>query len=166
MFKTGECVSYSTTGICEITEIKKMGAAGKEKEYYVLKPIYQKGATVYVPLNNPALTEKIRPAATKEEIDRIILKAKETPLEWIKDDFQRSEAFKSIIHSGDLLSIIRLISCIYLQGEELSRTKHRLRAVDSLAFSNAENYVYNEFAYALGISPEEVISYIKNKMEE
>lgn len=166
MFKVGSRVSYSTTGICEITEIKKMGAVGKEKEYYVLKPLYQKGATVYVPLDNPALTEKIRPAADKKQIDDIILAAKEKPLHWIKDDFQRSEAFKEIIHSGDLLSIIRLVSCIYLQGEELSRTKHRLRAVDSVAFSNAESYLYNEFAHGLGIKPEEVISYIKNKMEE
>lgn len=166
MFEKGEFVSYSTTGICEITEIKKMGAAGKEKEYYVLKPLYQKGSTVYVPLDNCALTEKIRPTVDKKQIDEIILKAKENPLDWIEDDFRRSEKFKEIIHSGDLLSIIRLVSCIYLQGEKLGRTNHRLRAVDSAAFSNAETFLYNEFAFGLGITPQQVIEYIKSKMEE
>ncbi len=166
MFKAGQFVSYSTTGICEITEIKKMGVGAKEKEYYVLKPLYQKGSTVYVPLDNSELTEKIRPAADKRQIHEIIFKAKENPLQWIEDDFKRSEAFKETLHSGDLLSIIRLVSCIYLQGEKLGRTKHRLRAVDSSAFTNAENYLYNEFAYGLGIKPEQVIEYIKAKMEE
>lgn len=143
-----------------------MGAAGKEKEYYVLKPLYQKGATVYIPLDNPTLTEKIRPAVKREEIDSIILEAKKQPLEWINDDHKRGEVFREIIHSGDLLSLIRLVSCIYLQGEQLNQTKHRLRVVDALAFSNAETFLYNEFAFGLGRKPEQVIEYIKAKMEE
>ena len=166
MLKAGAFVSYSTTGICEISEIKKMGAAGKEKEYYVLKPVYQKNATVYIPLDNALLLSKIRPVVTKEEIDEIIIKAKNNPLEWISDDFDSNVAFKEILSSGNLLYIIRLVSCIYIQGEELSRTKRRLRAVDSSAFSNAESYLYNEFAFALNIKPEQVIEYIENKMKE
>ncbi len=165
MFKKGDFVSYSTTGVCEITDVIKMNTAGKEREYFVLKPVYQKGSAVYVPSDNEELVGKIRYAVDKKEIDEIILKAKEEPLCWIEDDNKRNEVFKEIIRSGDLYSLIRLVSCIYLQGEELSKTKHRLHSVDAITFSNAENILYNEFAFGLKINPNEVIEYIKEKME-
>ena len=166
MYKAGDNVSYSTTGICEIAEIKKMGAAGKEKEYYVLKPIYQKSATVYVPLNNSLLIEKMRPIINKTEADEIILKLKNDPLGWINDDGKRNVAFKEILHSGDLYQMLRLVACIYLQGEELSSNKHKLKTADSIIFANAEAYVYNELAFVLKINSNEVIEYIKGKLAE
>lgn len=164
MFKVGQNVSYSTTGICTVAEIKKMGAPGKEKEYYVLKPVFQNGATVYVPLDNKELVEKIRQATTKEEIDSAILKAGQNPLAWINDDIKRGEAFKEIIRSGEITDIIRLVSCIYLQNEELIKTKRKLRNSDAMVFDNAENYLYNEFSFVLGIKREDVVEYIRNKL--
>ena len=165
MFKTGQKVSYSTTGICIVDGLIKMGAVGKEKEYYVLKPLYQKGAKVYVPTDNSELVGKIRPAIDKAEIEEIIEKAKKEPLEWIDEDVKRGELFKEMLRSGSPLSLIRLIGCIYLKQQELTKTKHRLKSSDAIVFSNAESLLYNEFAFCLDVEPEEVVPFIKSKME-
>lgn len=165
MFKTGQKVSYSTTGICVIDGIIKMGATGKEKEYYALKPLYQKGAKVYVPVENEELVAKIRPAIEKAEIEEIIERAKEEPLKWIDDDEKRTELFKEMLHSGSPLALIRLIGCIYLKQQELTSNRHRLRNSDANILSTAENLLYNEFAFCLDTQPEEVIPFIKSRME-
>lgn len=161
MLKTGQKVSYSTTGICVIESITKMG----EKEYYVLKPLYQKGSKVYVPKDNKALLERIRPAIEKSEVLEIIEKAKNMPLNWIEDDGERNQTFKEILSSGDPLALIRLIKCIYTHEQELSLNKHRLKNVDSIVFTNAQNLLHNEIACCLDIKPEEVIGFIASHME-
>ena len=165
MFKKGEMVSYSTTGLCEITDVTSISEKGIKTEYYVLQPIYQKTSKIYVPVNNETLVAKMRSVITKKEVDDIILKAKDDPMEWIENDIKRNEVFKEIYGTGDLSLIIKMIGCIYIHGKELAQSKRRLRAADSIYFQNAEQLVNNELAYVLNINPNEVTEYIKLKMK-
>ena len=70
MFEVGQTVLYGTEGVCRITEIQEMKVGKKKSEYYVLKPVYRDGATIYVPMDNATLLNRMRQVLSAEEIDR------------------------------------------------------------------------------------------------
>ena len=50
VFQIGDYVICSNKGVCEVENITVLNISGadKEKEYYILKPLYSAGSTVYV----------------------------------------------------------------------------------------------------------------------
>jgi len=65
MFKKGDFVVNTNNGICEINDIVTMNMSGTNKEYYMLIPITEKTAKVYIPVD--LAQQRIRSAMTKEE---------------------------------------------------------------------------------------------------
>ena len=49
MFKIGDYVAHYKEGVCQVVDIGKisLSCSDNEKEYYTLKPIYDKDGTVY-----------------------------------------------------------------------------------------------------------------------
>ena len=66
MFAVQDQVNYGAVGVCTITDIRRENIGGKTAEYYVLEPVFQKNATVYVPVGNTVLPMLLR---TLPEID-------------------------------------------------------------------------------------------------
>ena len=67
MFEKGGYIVYGTTGVCQIEDItgmKSKGASG-EKLYYVLRPCFQKGNTIFTPVDNGKIA--MRAAMTRED---------------------------------------------------------------------------------------------------
>ena len=60
MFQKNDTVVYGVHGVCKIDDITKKEFMGSQKEYYVLKPISDSAATLYVPIHNEKLLEKMR----------------------------------------------------------------------------------------------------------
>ena len=118
-----EYVNYSTDGICRIEDIRPMtfDGAGGEKEYYILKPVGQDRANIFVPADNPRLTGRMRPILSREEIDRLILSVKDRRLEWLPDRKERTEQFRQILAGRDERQLLLLISCLYLRSQESGR---------------------------------------------
>ena len=58
MFKKGDFVVNTNNGICEIKDIVTMNMSGTDKEYYLLVPINEQTAKVYVPID--LATQRIR----------------------------------------------------------------------------------------------------------
>lgn len=83
MFEVGDVVLYTASTICRIVEITTKDFGGKESEYYILRPIYDENATVYIPTNNERLIAKMRSILTKEEVLRLIHALPETEAVWI-----------------------------------------------------------------------------------
>ena len=55
----GEIVVYRKQGVYEITSIKEQDIGSETKDYYVLSSVYDKNASVYVPVDSEALTSQI-----------------------------------------------------------------------------------------------------------
>lgn len=70
MFEKGGYIVYGTTGVClveEITGMKMKGASG-EKLYYVLRPCFQKGNTIFTPVDNSKIA--MRPSWIRQRRKR------------------------------------------------------------------------------------------------
>ena len=72
MFKINDLVQYGTDGVCRITDITTRELRDRQIDYYVLKPVFNKNATLFVPLNNEALVGRMRYTMTADEISGII----------------------------------------------------------------------------------------------
>lgn len=169
MFQIGEVVSYGTTGICTIEDIRceSLSRAGvKKQEYYVLRPAATPTCITYVPVGNEKLVGKIRRIMTREEIDQMIDSVKGQSLPWIEDTRQRSEAYQRVLSGGISGELLKLISCLYLEKKNRACGGKKFCATDEKILSSAERMVSEEFSYALQIGEKQVAPYIAGRMGE
>lgn len=169
MYQIGEVVSYGTTGICTIVDIRMESLSrtgARKQEYYVLRPMATPTCVTYVPTGNPALTGKMRQIMTGEEIDRMIDSVKGQSLEWIEDTRQRAESYQRILSGGISGELLKLISCLYLEKKNRSKGGRKICVTDEKLLSSAERMVSEEFAYALQIPEKQVSAYIADRMKK
>lgn len=167
MYKLNEYIVYGATGVCQIEDIRyeKLGSHD-DKKYYVLKPLSSPNSTLYVPVDNEELTMKMRYVITNDEIHTMIDKMPNLQELWIEDDRFRNEKFNEIIKNGDLSELVKLIKSIYVRKNELMEGGKKLHKGDEKAMETAEALLCEEFAFVLGIEPEEVIPFIIDRAEE
>lgn len=164
----GEYVNYAANGVCLVSDIGAPDFDRSAKElYYILRPIGDKATTVFVPVKNEILLSRMRKLLTKEEIDGFIGSVKDETIVWISDRKKRTELFEGIIKGNDILEILRLIGCLYLKRQELSRQagNKRLAFSDQDVLERAERLIEDEFPFVLGIPKNDVAEYIKNRIE-
>lgn len=166
MFEMGQNVLYGTEGVCRIERIESMKVGGKKAHYYVLKPIFREGATIYVPMDNADLTGKMRPVLSKEEIDGMLCTVTEEEVGWIEDANERKIEYGRILVSGDRCHVVRLVRTLYLHQQELRSAGKHLRIGDDQLLRDAEKLLGDEFALVLQIPQREVPAYIRNRIEE
>lgn len=168
MYQINDFVLYSLNTICRISDIATYNFAGKEIEYYVLKPVYNETSTIYIPTNNDTLKNKMRSLLSKEEIYQLIYAMPEANSLWIDDEQKRKELFQHIIDQGDRYQLIRLIKTLFLQRQKQMQIKgkSKMHVADERFFKDAEKLLYDEFAFVLGISPQQVVNFISEKLEQ
>lgn len=164
-FAVNDLVSYKTSGVCRISEIKECTFGGVCGEYYILNPVYDGKSVIFVPVDSP-LSDKMRKLLTKAEVDEIIDTMPQDAFDWIENDRERSEKIKEVTTSGDRARIARMIKTLWLRRKALAERGKKLRITDEAALHSAEKILYDEFAYALGIAREDVPAYIEAKIAE
>lgn len=165
MFNIDDTILYGSHGICKIGDITKQKFGSETNDYYILHPVHNPSATIYVPVNNQKLTDKMRRILSEEEIYELIKAMPDTNSEWIENKNERNERFRSIISSGDRREIIKLIKVIYNHREELKATGKKLHAADEQFFKEAEKVIYDEFAMVLNIRYDQVLPFIVNQID-
>ena len=164
MLQINDTILYGAEGACTVADITEQEVGGKTVRYYVLQPIYNPRSTVYVPVDNPILTAKMRRVLSKEEILRIIEDMPNQPSQWIEDEEQRKETYRDILRRGDRIELVRMIKALY-DHQQVQRQKGKhLHAVDEYLFKEAEKMLYDEFALVLGIKPDQVVPFITHQI--
>ncbi len=165
MFSVGEHVVYGTHGVCRIGELTKMPFGADMREYYVLSPICDPRSTIFVPVDNDALTSQMRRVLTKSQIDELLSSVVPGSLDWIESDAERKEYCTSIIKSGDRYELMRMIDMLYLHQKEMKNQKKHFHVTDERFLREGEKLLHDEFAFVLGISRADVIEYIGERVE-
>lgn len=165
MFKVNDTIMYGTQGICKIVEITEKDFMGTKKEYYVLKPINDAGATLFAPVNNEKIEAKMRRILSEEEIYELIETMPYEEANWIKNENERKEEYKRIIASGDRVELIRMIKALYFNKKEREADGKHLYLSDERFFKEAERILYDEFQYVLKVRKEDLMSFIFNRIE-
>ncbi len=165
MLKLNEKVMYGTTGVCVVDSVEDRRIGKETKKYYVLKPVSQATSTVYLPIDNNKLLEKVRKMLSVEEIKSILNSLNEEPDIWTDNDNERRLKFSEIISSGDRKACLVLLRTLHNHQESLSGTGKRLHIADERALKEAQRLIQDEFSVVLNIQPNEVADFIKCEMK-
>ena len=165
MFKKGEYVVSGNKGVCVVEDITTLDISGvdKEREYYILKPIYVAGSTVYVPVDTA--DGSLRRVLSREEADRLIKGIPDIPLITIANDKLLEQEYRGCMKTNDCTEWIRIIKTIYMRKQKRLEAGRKVTAVDAKYFRLAEENLYGELAVSLQMSRGEVESYITGEVE-
>ncbi|HWR43229.1 CarD family transcriptional regulator [Sporomusa sp.] len=158
MFKVNDYVIYGSTGVCKITDIGRDKYSSDETEYYILHPVHNNNMTIKTPVNNPSVL--MRPILTKDEVLSLITSMPEKETFLIDNNRERSITFKAALKTHQDEELIRIIKTLYLEKQAKSVVNKKLTKTDEDIMNTAEKQLYEEFAIALNISPDEVLPYI------
>ena len=147
MPKIGETVRYGQSGLCKVEGKCEKDIGGQKQEYFVLAPLFKKGAVVFVPCANEELVQKMAPPLTQEEIRDVLMQAADRETEWLRDFRRRSELSKRILASNDRVELLLLMKNIYAHRKEMQGRGVRVHTTDDYFLKDAENLIYTEFSY-------------------
>ncbi len=165
MFRIGDAVIHPAEGVCEITDIAEKTFGGKTDEYYVLKSVYDGHSTVYIPVETVKVHPKIRPALNSQQVNLIIDSLnKNTPLE-TENDNQRRLRFKEILAGGDESEMGQMLKTVYVLKTKIKDSGKKVRVSDERIIKETEHSVFAEFAFSLGIKPEDIPAYISERLK-
>lgn len=165
MYSLNEAVVYASYGVCIIESIETHDFSGENIEYYVLRPVSDTKNKFYVPTSNSILTEKMRRIYSKDEVEKLIDVMPDEEFIWIENELKRKEEYKHIIETGDRHQLVKLIKTLYVRKNELLEKHKKLRSSDERFLNDAENILYDEFAYALKIPKDKVTDYISKRIK-
>lgn len=160
-YQVGDTVVYGIHGVCRIEELKQ----DDDQEYYILKPIYDDKATLFVPKGNPKIEEKMRRILSKEEIYQLIHEVPQETMSWIQNENARKEYYKAILTKGERRELMCLIKMLYLHQKEQAQQGKKLYKMDEKFMKEAEKMLHEEFAHVLHIEPEQVGAFIMREIE-
>lgn len=165
MFEKGGYIVYGTTGVCQVEEITglKMKGASDEKLYYVLRPCFQKGNTIFTPVNNEKIS--MRSVMSRQEAEMLVEQIPEIEEIAESDDKERERHYKEAIKSGNPGEWVRILKTSYLRSRKREAEGKRATTVDERYFHTAEDHLYAELAVALGIEKDDVRQYIAQKIK-
>ena len=163
MFSINDYIIYGRTGVCKITDIKKVKfGTGDEKEYYIIKPIFDKNATIYAPIDSKAI--KIKPVMTIEEVKDLIKNIPDEETIWIEDNNLRKEEYTKIIKNGNRNELVKLLKTLHLKKEDQDKIGKKLNINDEKIMNDAEKLLHEELALVLNIKLEDVVPFIIGKL--
>ncbi|MCM1192996.1 MAG: CarD family transcriptional regulator [Butyrivibrio sp.] len=161
MFEIGEYVVCGNKGVCVVENITTLDIAGvdKERKYYILKPKYQLGSTVYVPVDSTK--DSMRRIIRREEAQKLIDTITDVPLLAITNEKLSEQIYRECLKSGNCEEWVRILKTIWRRKQERLRAGRKETAVDARYFHMAEESLYGELAVALDLKREEVEAYIE-----
>ncbi len=165
MFSVNEYVIYGIYGVCKITGIIEREICGRRGSFYVLKPVFEDKATVYIPVSNAELTSKMRRILSSEEIYALIRSISDTQAVWIENEQERKKEYARILSGGDRRELILMIKAIYIHRGKLLEQKKKLHICDENFMKEAEKVLYEEFAHVLNIKRSQVVPFIAQQIE-
>lgn len=163
MFEKGDYVVYGTKGVCRVEEITEpdMKGTAAGRLYYVLRPCFQKGSTIFTPVDNEKTV--MRAVMSRTEADALVdgLSGIEALQE--SSDKEREKQYREAIRSTDPRQWVRIIKTSYLRGQERRAQGKKVTTVDERYLHAAEEQLHEELSIALGVPKEEIREYIGSR---
>ncbi len=167
MYSIGDIIVYGSAGVYvvkDITSLKGISCADKNKKYYVLKPYFGEGV-VYYPVDGDKVF--LRHIKTADEVNDIIDEIPSINHSAATDETLRelSEKYKASFDAHECTGLLSLVMSVYDKKKLCKEQKKKFGQLDEAFMKQAENLLFSEFGAALGIDKGEVQEYIKKRIE-
>ncbi|MEG1050226.1 MAG: CarD family transcriptional regulator [Oscillospiraceae bacterium] len=161
MFKIGETIVYSGSGVCTIENIGPIKLSGRSsgKSYYTLRPRYSQGV-IYIPED----TDKIMRYVISPEIaDKVIRQIPTMPDNIYTGDVENfcNEDYEKLFCENGCEDLIPFIKTIYVKPQAFTPMGKRIAKVDKNFVRQTEDVLYGELAEVLKLEKEDMREYIE-----
>ena len=165
MFKIGDQVVHYKEGVCEVTNIGRLDirCSDSKKEYYTLKPLYNTGGTLYMPVNGEE--KQLRKVISQHEAKELIDDMPNIDVLDVSDEKRREVMYKEALFKNQCRSWVALMKTSYIRKMERIAVGKKVINVDDRYLNSAEKFLYGELAVALDMPKDKVREYIVDKME-
>ncbi|MBQ8994974.1 MAG: hypothetical protein IJ091_04085 [Oscillospiraceae bacterium] len=160
MYQVNDVVSYSSAGVCDITDITRRSIAGTSMDYYVLKPQMDQKSTVFVPINNQKLISRMRTPLNSSQAEALLASLCSLGTNWIDNDNERKEVYLNRITEGCPDELAQIYKTLTLRRKELEENSRKLRSADENFLKQCEKLLSYEIGLATGHSLEDIKSKI------
>ena len=164
MFNLNDKIMYASVGVCSIDEITEKDLGQGTVQYYVLRPLYQKASTVFVPTNNEILLSRMSNILSKKELLSLLEKI---PLEediWLENSNDRKMRFREILSGTDRHDILSLIRAVITHKKYLEDNGKKLHLSDERYFKEAAAVAYGEISLVLDMEIENIPEYLEKTL--
>lgn len=165
MFTVGDCLLYGAVGVCTVKEMRREKIGGQWDDYVVLEPVFQRNATVLVPMSNEKLAGKMRPLLTEQEMTALLATLLDISDTWILSENERATAFREAVRSGDRTRWLWLVKTIHRRQQELLDSGRHLRSSDAIVYKEALSLLCGEIAFLRGLSIEEAQDHLQGLLK-
>ena len=162
MFEIDDYVVNASNGICKITEVVELDMSGENKDYYLLVPIDENTAKVFIPVDSA--DKRIRRVITEEQANKVIEEVPDIEEVVIDNEKEREARYKDAIKSCEPERLVSLIKNLYHRKQERYAQGKKCTAVDERYFKLAENHLYSELAFVTGKQKAEMQTIICEQM--
>lgn len=166
MFEVGEFIMCGGHGVCRVTAVtgNPIDKLDKERKYYILEPVFEKGSTIYTPVDNEKIV--MRKIMNEKDAKKLIGEIPDIETVWIKEEKTREQMYKEAIKTYDSQSLVQIIKTLYLRKQDRMQKGKKVLSSDEHYLKKAEELLYSEMSLALSIPKESVEEYIFNKIHE
>jgi len=164
MYNIGDTVMHPSEGMCIISDKRAMQFSGSQKrDYYILTPSHEKSSsTIYMPVDRGNAV--LRRLLSREDILSLIHESAALDFTWIADNKQRKDAFYKLLHSGNIASVIRMISEIHLRQQQRIAEGKKPCACDETILTEAQRLLHQEFSCVLQMNQDDTVAFIREEL--
>lgn len=166
MYQKGDCLACGNKGVCMVEDITTLNISGvdKEREYYILKPVYSPGSTVYVPISSGE--ESLRKVLSHEEAERLL---DEVPLLSplvVENDKLLEQEYRSCMKTNNCKEWARMLKTICFRRQKRLEEGRKQTAVDAKYFRLVCENLYGELAVSLSMGKNKVEDWFMERITE
>lgn len=164
MFEKDELIMCGGHGVCRVVNItgNPIDRLDKVRKYYVLEPVFEKGSTIYTPVDNSKVV--MRKIMNKKEANDLIRQVSQMEVVWIQEEKGREQMYKEAIRTYDSSSLARIVKTLYLRRQSRLDEGKKVLSSDEQYLHKAEELLYSEMSLALSIPKETVEAYVKKEV--
>lgn len=164
MYNIGDLIIYGSEGLCRVEAVGALDKCIIDSDmlYYTLCPIYHEGK-IYTPVDTAVF---MRPIITCENAQHLIDCIPQIQINpYNNQDLKLIERqYKSLLKTYNCEDLVQMIKSITAKKNIAVEQGKKLGQTDERYMKNAEDLLYGEFAFALGICRENVKSYIEDRV--
>lgn len=166
MFQENDLIVYGNSGVCRVKAVGPLdgiSAAQKDRIYYTLEPVYDKGR-IYIPVDTKVFMRLVISPDEARALIGSIPQMKEETFEY-ESRKMLSDHYEASINSHSCEDLLRLIRYVYMRNQRAAAIKKKPAQLDERYMKRAKELLHGELAAALGIGYDDVEQYIRDALK-
>ena len=165
MFQLGQLVVYGIHGVCRIRQVEDRVVDRVKRRYLVLEPVSRGGSQYFVPMDNPAVMQKLSPLLTREELSALLSSEAVRADAWISDENRRKQSYRDMSSTGSREKLVQTLCGLYAHREKQKSLGKKLHICDDNFLHDAEKILSDEIEAVLGCTNAEALDYLRTQLQ-